>query len=111
MGPRESTALLPPRSGCVLVLAGGCPIDEPDQLADRPDACCRYLAAPCTNRLEDRRLFLARHQKRDLPAALDRRIGHGDANLGPTVRHRGDPALALLDRKSTRLNSSHSQIS
>src|SRR6266851_517540 len=73
-----------------LTLARRCPVDEPDELADGVDARRRHVAAAGTDRLEDRRLLLARHQERDLPAALDHRISHGDADLGPAMRHRGD---------------------
>src|SRR5262249_57948783 len=95
--PRDS---LPGKQA--LALSGGSAIDEPDQVADGPDAGCRHLAAASADRPEDRGLFLARHQERDPPAALDRRIGHGDADLGPAMGDGGDPAFALLQYRFTR---------
>src|SRR2546430_10458836 len=37
--------------------------------------------------------------------------GRGDQNLAQQLRHSSDHFSAVVDRKSTRLNSSHSQIS
>ncbi len=37
-----------------------------------------------------------------MPAALDHRIGHGDADLGPPVRHRGHPPLSLVEHRLAR---------
>src|SRR2546427_6464324 len=45
-------------------------------------------------------------------ATLHRAPAHGEAGTVAAVRHRGsEPADVHADRKSTRLNSSHSQIS
>src|SRR3712207_8251319 len=43
--------------------------------------------------------------------ALQRRVGPGHDAVGADLRDRGDPQLGGLDRKSTRLNSSHANIS
>ena len=51
---------------------------------------------------KDRRLFLARNEESDMPAALDHRIGHGDADLGPPMRHGGHPALAFFQHRFAR---------
>src|SRR5258705_11329149 len=79
----------------ILSLAGRCPIDEPDELTHWPDAGGWNYAGARANRAEDGRLLPSCHQKGHPPAALDRRIGHGNPNLGPAMRHRGNPALPL----------------
>src|SRR5262249_34134890 len=98
MVPRESAAWLLPS----LRLSSGCLIDEPAALTERLDAGSRRLAGTRADRVEDRRLLLAGHQKCDLPAALNHRIGHGDADLRPPVGHSGDPALPLLQHRIVR---------
>src|SRR6059058_3406237 len=60
-------------------------VDEPDELADGFYTRRRDVAAAGTDRLEHRGLFFDRHQERDPSTALDHRIGHGDADLRPTV--------------------------
>src|SRR6266446_6356106 len=86
----------------VLAVTRSRPIDEPDKLADGPDTRRRHVAAAGADRPEDRGLLPARHQKGNPTAALDCRIGHGDANLGPAVRNSGDPALPLLQHRFAR---------
>src|SRR5437899_1743406 len=91
------------RIGCMvaprLALSRGRRIDEPDELPDRIDAGGRHLTVARADRPENRRLLLARHQKSDLPAALDHRIGHRDTDLRPPVGHSGDPVLPLLQHR------------
>jgi hypothetical protein len=77
-------------------------IDEPKKLADRPNPRSRYLTAALPNCVENRRFFLAGHQKRDTPATLQNGIGHGDANLGAPVGDSRHPALALVERGLSR---------
>src|SRR6516165_6824227 len=85
-----------------LSFAGRCLIDKPKQLTDRLNPRGRYLTVAGADRAEDGRLFFACHQKCDAPAALDRRIGHGDADLWPAVRDGGHPTLALVQHRLSR---------
>src|ERR1700677_4304637 len=71
-------------------------IGEPNQLADRPDACRRHVAVAASDRAEDCGLFFARYEERDPPAAVNRGIGQRDANLGAATPDAGPPALALV---------------
>src|ERR1700733_14957553 len=77
--------------------AGGRLIDEPDEFTDRLHMGGRHVAAARADGVEHRCLFRSGDQKSDVTAAVDYRIGHGDADLGPSVRHSGDPALALVE--------------
>jgi hypothetical protein len=70
-------------------------VDKPKELADWPDPRSRHLTTALADRSENRRLFLAGHQKRDTPAALEHGVGHGDADLGPSVSNSGHPAFTL----------------
>src|SRR5215813_2824611 len=94
------------RIGCMvaprLAPSRGRHIDKPDELPDRIDAGGRRLTRTRANGAENRRLLLAGHQKCDLLAALDHRIGHRDANLRPPVGHSDDPVLALLQHRVVR---------
>jgi hypothetical protein len=87
----------------------GCPtfasrrlIDEPQELADRPNPRSRYSTATLPDCIENRRFFLASHQKRNTPATLQHGVGHGDANLGAPVGDNRHPALALVERGLSR---------
>src|SRR5215470_3042799 len=98
-----SPASSPTRLGSTATLfAGGGLVDEPNKLADGAHLCCRHSTVAAADGAEDRRLVFAGDQKSDLPAAFDRRIGHGDADLGAAVRHCRHPALALVQHRLSR---------
>src|SRR5215470_9613020 len=94
------------RIGCMvaprLALSRGRHIDKPDELPDRIDAGGWRLTGTRTDGAKNRRLLLAGHQKCDLLAALDRRIGQRDADLRPPARHSGDPVLPLSQHRIVR---------
>src|SRR5271169_5074339 len=94
-GPRAGLADQPS-------FASSCLIDEPHELADRPNPRSRYSTAALPDGIENRRFFLAGHQKRDTPATLQHGVGHGDANLGAPVGDGRHPALALVERGLSR---------
>jgi hypothetical protein len=77
-------------------------IDEPPEFADRPNPRSRYSTAALPDCTENRRFFLAGHQKRDTPATLQHGVGHGDANLGAPVGDSRHPVLALVERRPSR---------
>src|SRR5215472_16232526 len=85
-----------------LSFAGGRSIDKPKQLTDRPNPRGRYLTVAGADRAEDGRLFVARDQKCDTPAALDHRIRHGDADLRPAMGDGGHPMLAFVQHRLSR---------
>src|SRR6516165_5795697 len=85
-----------------LFSAGRCLIDKPGQPTNWSNACCWHLAVAGADRAKDLCLFFARHQKSDAPAALDDRIGHGDADLRPAMRDGGYPALAFIQHGLSR---------
>jgi hypothetical protein len=60
-------------------------INKPKQLTNRSDARRWDVTVASAYRAEYLCLFFASHEECDAPAALDRRIGHGDTDLGPAM--------------------------
>ena len=71
-------------------------IDKPEEFAQGSHPGRWRLAVAGPDVPQDGRFLATGHQKRDTLAALDRGIGHGDADFGPSVRDGDHPALALL---------------
>src|SRR3546814_6974557 len=70
------------------------------RISDWSSDVCSYVLD--TDRAEDRRLLLAGDQEGEPAAALDRRVGHGDACFGSATGDGGDPELALVQHRLTR---------
>src|SRR5438067_6230306 len=85
-----------------VMLGSRCLIDEPDELADRVYASGRQGPIPRQSPRQRLPFVRAGHEKSRMPAALERRIGQGDAGLRPAADNFGNPPMPLFEHARPR---------